>query len=829
MSTWFGGFTGGEQASTSTNLQQPGTSQFGSPGNHSFAVGSIVEYYSASSGTWIPAQVRAHRPDGSYDLDCKPGVPAERIRAAQPSQQTVPIDSNGGATHEIGAVVEYYSESQGNWIPARVLGYDASTGCYNLDCKPQVPPNKIRALTPGTADALRPQSEQYGGAMASSSRPGTSAAVATFSNFGPPERLGGSMPSSMTAGAAPSQDAPLQLIRVSKRANGNPGGGAWHFEVDEQAIKALEAYGQRPVAICTVCGPYRTGKSYLLNLLLGRIQQGATQFRVGSTTKACTEGLWMWGAGDNAGVRSDGPALIFMDCEGFGSTEADKTRDAKLMSLCLLISSVFLLNTKGVLNESLFNALSLVCNLADHVEEHGSEASKPALMWMLRDFILELRDPETDKILSPDEYIEKALHSRPTAGGERSQAAREVRETLLKCFPRRHCHTLVTPIVDEEKLQNLAEVPYSELRPNFRKEFEAAQGQIFNLVRERPKTVGGKAIGGAALATLIRRLVDSLNANQALNVMNAWDGVQHGACQTLAEELKKAAVDELRKVKNNGAPLPIMGGQPLPVSDESLQKALKEGRRALWEQWRSRAVGDDAVKSDYWEDIEGALEVEERELERQNVILAEQQLATAGAEWAAWLVEEKVSAADPRSEALSQLLERGVPLKPAARFVREALNSSRMARIRWDGEIHAKKAEIQLLSENLEAKKSAEAAGANDQDAALESTRELGRLQGQVNTMQEQAREAIQREKMMRDQVMEAEEATRKEQRAQVEVRQTVVAQERTIRDLEESVRQLREAAEKHPSKEADAEDGREQAPAAGKKGKKPKCGCTVM
>ena len=34
---------------------------------------------------------------------------------------------------------------------------------------------------------------------------------------------------------------------------------------------------------------------------------------------------------------------------------------------------------QGVLSESLFSALSLVCNMAEHFE--GQEASKPALLW----------------------------------------------------------------------------------------------------------------------------------------------------------------------------------------------------------------------------------------------------------------------------------------------------------------------------------------------------------------------------------------------------------------------------------------------------------------
>jgi hypothetical protein len=50
-----------------------------------FSVGSQVEYFSTSQKTWISAHVVKHRADGSYNLDCKPGlvpaVPPERIRS----------------------------------------------------------------------------------------------------------------------------------------------------------------------------------------------------------------------------------------------------------------------------------------------------------------------------------------------------------------------------------------------------------------------------------------------------------------------------------------------------------------------------------------------------------------------------------------------------------------------------------------------------------------------------------------------------------------------------------------------------------------------------
>eukprot|EP00456_Euglypha_rotunda_P079233 TRINITY_DN7605_c0_g1_i1.p1 TRINITY_DN7605_c0_g1~~TRINITY_DN7605_c0_g1_i1.p1 ORF type:complete len:109 (-),score=14.71 TRINITY_DN7605_c0_g1_i1:10-336(-) len=62
------------------------------------------------------------------------------------------------------------------------------------------------------------------------------------------------------------------------------------FVVCDEAAKLLSAITSK-IAVVVVAGPYRTGKSYLLNRLIGR-QSG---FSVGSTVKACTKGIWLWG------------------------------------------------------------------------------------------------------------------------------------------------------------------------------------------------------------------------------------------------------------------------------------------------------------------------------------------------------------------------------------------------------------------------------------------------------------------------------------------------------------------------------------------------------
>ncbi|CAE8601618.1 unnamed protein product, partial [Polarella glacialis] len=761
-----------------------------------FAVGALVEYDSASTGSWIPAKVLAHRPDGLYDLDCKPGVPSSRVRGP----------NFAPPEHQVGAEVEYFSETKGDWILARVQVYDAITGAYDLDVKPSVFPSRIRAAgtrppTPGKEDTLPrldaikeervPGTESFAEARAppsAASRPLSSAREESGGSTGSTYRAEACAGSGTTPPLRLHKDGPLQLVKVSRR------GSSWHFEVGEDAARVLEAAaGGRPLSVCTVCGPYRTGKSYLLNLLLGRNVHAAghSQFRVGSTTRACTEGIWMWGAGDAPGA--DGTSLLFLDCEGFGNTDSDKTRDAKLMSLCMILSSVFLLNTKGVLNESLFNALSLVCHMSEHIEERGQEASKPALMWVLRDFLLELQD-EVGGTLTPDEYLERSLHMRPPDGADpqRSRAAREVREILLRFFPQRHCATLAQPVIDEDALRDLSKVPFEQLRPEFRTAFQEMRSQLLRTARARPKTVAGQPVSANALVAMLRKLVQALNEGSALNVSSAWEQVQHTSCEALSVELRELAAAEMRKVRD-GAALPIPGGRSLPVSDDMLAASMKDCRRRLRQEWRSRAVGDEGVRAEYWKDLKTFVADGEKSLQLLNAELASAQLQKVGSDWEAWLGEQEGSAlpSDARSEALSLLIDDGLPWKPTALAAQEALGTARLARLRWDGSLAALKAELRLATQELASQATVADAATRLEGEQLQQGREVGRLRGQIEALQNQAREAIHREQILREQVLTADEATRKEKRDQTQERTQLEQTTKEVSDLRAELLQL--------------------------------------
>jgi len=158
----------------------------------------------------------------------------------------------------------------------------------------------------------------------------------------------------------------------------------------------------------------RTGKSYLLNRLLGR-QDG---FAIGPSVNPCTKGIFIWGEPVKISRNGKEINLIFIDTEGIGSTQQNLTYDAKILSLALLLSSYFIYNSVGIIDEHAIDKLGLVVNITQniHVRAHTGKADPaelaayfPSFLWVLRDFSLILEDEKSGKEITAQQYLENAL------------------------------------------------------------------------------------------------------------------------------------------------------------------------------------------------------------------------------------------------------------------------------------------------------------------------------------------------------------------------------------------------------------------------------------
>ena len=116
------------------------------------------------------------------------------------------------------------------------------------------------------------------------------------------------------------------------------------LRLNEDAIKLIQEKMKqyKGIGIISICGPYRSGKSYFMSSLLG--QKNA--FKVDDDDlKACTHGIWM----STIILKCDDDfAVIILDTEGTGDVEEDSgTTTTNMLILTTLLSSYFIFNTKA--------------------------------------------------------------------------------------------------------------------------------------------------------------------------------------------------------------------------------------------------------------------------------------------------------------------------------------------------------------------------------------------------------------------------------------------------------------------------------------------------
>ena len=118
-----------------------------------------------------------------------------------------------------------------------------------------------------------------------------------------------------------------------------------------RALEMLQGIN-KPVAVLSICGPYRSGKSYILSRILGV----PNAFGVGHTMKQCTHGVWL----ATTALECDDFVVVFLDTEGTdhaGATEAGLRCNFSLLVFTVLISSTLIYNSMRVPRKSDLEAM----------------------------------------------------------------------------------------------------------------------------------------------------------------------------------------------------------------------------------------------------------------------------------------------------------------------------------------------------------------------------------------------------------------------------------------------------------------------------------------
>lgn len=86
--------------------------------------------------------------------------------------------------------------------------------------------------------------------------------------------------------------------------------------------------------------------------------------------------------------------------------DENANHDSRIFLFSLLLSSYFIYNSVGSIDENALNTLNLIINLAKDIQSKSNGKSEddstsfPAFLWVVRDFTLMLQDKNGNKINS---------------------------------------------------------------------------------------------------------------------------------------------------------------------------------------------------------------------------------------------------------------------------------------------------------------------------------------------------------------------------------------------------------------------------------------------
>jgi len=244
--------------------------------------------------------------------------------------------------------------------------------------------------------------------------------------------------------------------------------------------------------------------------------------------------------------------VYVIDTEGLGAYDEEQNHDTKIFVISILISSLFILNSFGVIDETAISTLSFVINLSKIIKlsnnpKENTEFNKyfPSLFWVLRDFSLKLEDSEGNTITAK-QYLENALKQQ-TGNSDQIDEKNKLKSLICNYFTERDCFTLVRPVENENDLQNLQTIDESLFRKEFLEQSSLFRNKVYKKVK--PKVLNGRFMNGEMMINLMNSVLESINNGGIPVLENSWKYVCQNECIKLSNEVINEFKIAIRKFK----------------------------------------------------------------------------------------------------------------------------------------------------------------------------------------------------------------------------------------------------------------------------------------
>ncbi|XP_064456874.1 atlastin-1-like [Ornithodoros turicata] len=376
------------------------------------------------------------------------------------------------------------------------------------------------------------------------------------------------------------------------------------FTLDENALRRILLHDDvkdKPVAVVSVAGEMRKGKSFMLNLFL-RYMRHRQACAVSSSLfedwladlDAPFEGFsWRSGMdGNTSGIlmwdevftvtTSEGKqvAVVFMDTEGMFYQGATMKECTTIFALSTLISSIQVYNISQNLQENHLQFLQFFTEYGRLAAENTSEKPFQKLMFLVRDWSY-LRDAaygaEGGAIV-----LDKWLK----VSEQQHEDVRQIREHIRSCFPQMDSFLMPHP-GDKVATSDKFDVLVADIKPDFIAHLNDLATSLLAPDNLLVKTVNGTEITCGALVNYFKAFKDSLEKGGLQEPRSILQIFGQGACMTddeLEEHHKRFSNSALERFRA----IPRFGG------DDYIQRFLGKLTKGIDTQYNMYAESNES-------------------------------------------------------------------------------------------------------------------------------------------------------------------------------------------------------------------------------------------
>ena len=152
---------------------------------------------------------------------------------------------------------------------------------------------------------------------------------------------------------------------------------------------------------------------------------------------------------------------------------------------------------------------------------------------------------------------------------------------------------MIRPLTKEDQLQNLADIPLENLRPEFVEQVHGLRRKVMN--RVKVKTLNGKPLSGEMLFNLAKSYVDSINAGAVPSIESSWSYICKNECQKAMQE--SFTIFEQRFYEEFT--------ERCPMLPEELKDVYRQAKAEAMKLFNKAAVGD--VRDQYYEQLKSQM------------------------------------------------------------------------------------------------------------------------------------------------------------------------------------------------------------------------------